>query len=100
MNDRFQEMQLFVRVAETGSFSRAGRELGHAQPTVSRIISALEARLGVKLLARTTRKVLPTEAGALLLDKAGQLEPDYEDEILKAALVVRGGAVTNPALAV
>lgn len=79
MNDRFQEMQLFVRVAETGSFSRAGRELGHAQPTVSRIISALEARLGVKLLARTTRKVLPTEAGALLLEKARVLLADVED---------------------
>lgn len=79
MNDRFQEMQLFVRVAETGSFSRAGRELGHAQPTVSRIISALEARLGVKLLARTTRKVLPTEAGALLLEKARLVLADVEE---------------------
>ncbi|MBX9697801.1 MAG: LysR family transcriptional regulator [Acetobacteraceae bacterium] len=79
MNDRFQEMQLFVRVAETGSFSRAGRELGHAQPSVSRIISALEVRLGVKLLARTTRKVVPTEAGALLLDKARLVLADVED---------------------
>lgn len=64
MSDRFQELALFVRVAETGSFSRAGRESGMAQPTVSRIIGALEARLGVKLLIRTTRKVAPTEAGA------------------------------------
>jgi DNA-binding transcriptional LysR family regulator len=79
MNDRFQEMQLFVRVAETGSFSRAGRELGHAQPTVSRIISAMEARLGVKLLARTTRRVLPTEAGRLLLEKARLVLADVED---------------------
>ena len=62
MSDRFQELALFVRVADTGSFSRAGRELGYAQPTVSRMISALEGRLGVKLLMRTTRKVTPTEA--------------------------------------
>lgn len=69
MSDRFQELALFVRVADTGSFSRAGRELGYAQPTVSRMISALEARLGVKLLMRTTRKVTPTEAGAALLER-------------------------------
>ena len=70
MSDRLQELAVFVRVAETGSFSRAARESGMAQPTVSRIIGALEARLGVKLLLRTTRKVAPTEAGMALLARA------------------------------
>lgn len=79
MSDRFQDLALFVRVAETGSFSRAGRELGYAQPTVSRMISGLEARLGVKLLMRTTRQVVPTEAGALLLDRARGVLTDVED---------------------
>ncbi len=79
MSDRIQDLALFVRVAETGSFSRAGRELGYAQPSVSRMISALEARLGVKLLVRTTRQVVPTEAGAVLLMRARQLLADVED---------------------
>lgn len=79
MSDQIQDLALFVRVAETGSFSRAGRELGYAQPSVSRMISALEARLGVKLLVRTTRQVVPTEAGAVLLMRARQLLADVED---------------------
>lgn len=89
MNDRFQELQLFVRVAETGSFSRAGQELGHAQPTVSRIISALEARLGVKLLLRTTRKVVTTEAGAVLLDRARSVLAEIEE--IESAVRGAGG---------
>lgn len=79
MSDRFQELALFVRVAETGSFSRAGRESGMAQPTVSRTIGALEARLGVKLLIRTTRKVAPTEAGAALLARARIVLAELEE---------------------
>jgi len=79
MSDRFQDLTLFVRVAETGSFSRAGRELGFAQPTVSRMIGALEDRLGVKLLLRTTRKVTPTEAGTALLDRARTVLSELED---------------------
>lgn len=79
MSDQIRDMALFVRVAETGSFSRAGRELGYAQPSVSRMISALEDRLGAKLLVRTTRQVVPTEAGAVLLMRARQLLADVED---------------------
>ncbi len=79
MSDRFQELALFVRVAETGSFSRAGREVGMPQPTVSRLIGALEARLGVKLLMRTTRRVAPTEAGAALLQRARTVLSDLEE---------------------
>lgn len=73
MNDRFTELRIFIRVAETGSFSRAGRELGLAQPSVSRSVAALEARLGVRLLARTTRRVAPTEAGLHLLEQSRAL---------------------------
>jgi DNA-binding transcriptional LysR family regulator len=63
MNDRFYSLQLFARVARTGSFSIAGRELGISQPTASRIIAALEKQVGVALLTRTTRAVTLTEAG-------------------------------------
>ena len=70
MSDRWQEMTVFVRVAESGSLSRAARELTISQPSVSRIVGALEARLGATLLLRTTRSISLTEAGALYLDRA------------------------------
>lgn len=66
MNDRFTQLALFVRTAETGSFSKTAREFGLAQPSVSRAVAALEARLGVTLLTRTTRRVAATEAGQAL----------------------------------
>ena len=79
MNNRLQELAVFVRAAESGSFSRAGRELGLSQPSVSRIIGELEARLGVKLLLRTTRQITVTDAGALFLDRAREILTEIED---------------------
>jgi DNA-binding transcriptional LysR family regulator len=70
MNDRFVSLLLFVRVARTGSFSVAGRELGFSQPTASRIVAALEKKVGVALLTRSTRAVTLTEAGADYLARA------------------------------
>jgi DNA-binding transcriptional LysR family regulator len=64
MNDRFYSLLLFSRVARTGSFSIAGRELGISQQTASRIVAALEKQVGAALLTRTTRAVTLTEAGA------------------------------------
>jgi DNA-binding transcriptional LysR family regulator len=79
MSDRLQELQVFVRAAESGSFSRAARELSLSQPSVSRIIGELEARLGVKLLLRTTRRITVTDAGALFLDRAREILAEIED---------------------
>src|SRR5690242_5144552 len=79
MSDRLQELTVFVRAAESGSFSRAARELRLSQPSVSRIMSELEARLGVKLLLRTTRHVSLTDAGAVFLDRARQVLAELED---------------------
>ena len=79
MSDRLQELQVFVRAAESGSFSRAARELSLSQPSVSRIIGELEARLGVKLLLRTTRRITVTDAGALFLDRAREILSQIED---------------------
>ena len=70
MNDRLQQLALFVRTVESGSFSKAAREFGLSQPSVSRAIAALERRLGVKLLIRTTRQVSATDAGEALLARA------------------------------
>jgi DNA-binding transcriptional LysR family regulator len=79
MSDRLQELTVFVRAAESGSFSQAARELGLSQPSVSRIIGELETRLGVKLLLRTTRRITVTDAGALLLTRAREVLADIED---------------------
>lgn len=79
MTDRWLEIEVFTRVAESGSFSRAAQELELSQPSASRIITGLEDRLGVKLLLRTTRNVALTEAGAAFLDRARQAAADLED---------------------
>ena len=68
--DRFREMSAFVGVAEAGSFARAAAQLRMSPPAVTRSVSALETRLGVRLLVRTTRSLRLTEAGALFLDCA------------------------------
>lgn len=81
MSDRFRELTAFVRAGETGSFSRAARELGVSQPSISRMIADLEARLGVKLLLRTTRHVTPTDAGRAFLERARQILGDLDDAV-------------------
>lgn len=67
--DRLEAMALFVRVAEGGSFSRAAEQLDVARSVVTRQVAALEAHLGVKLLARSTRRLSLTSAGAAYLEK-------------------------------
>jgi DNA-binding transcriptional LysR family regulator len=79
MSDRWQEMTVFVRVAESGSLSRAARELKLSQPSVSRIVGTLEARLGTTLLLRTTRSISLTEAGVLYLERARSLLAEMEE---------------------
>lgn len=70
MNDRLQELTVFARVGESGSFTRAARDMNLSQPSVSRIVGELEARLGVKLLLRTTRRLTLTAAGETFLERA------------------------------
>jgi DNA-binding transcriptional LysR family regulator len=72
-------MAVFVRVAESGSLSRAARELKLSQPSVSRIVGMLEARLDTTLLLRTTRSISLTEAGALYLERARYLLAEMEE---------------------
>ena len=68
--DRLREMELFVRVVETGSFSAAARDLRLGQPAISKTIAALEERLRVRLLVRSTRQLSPTEAGTAFYERA------------------------------
>jgi DNA-binding transcriptional LysR family regulator len=79
MSDRLQELQVFVRAADRGSFSKAARELSLSQPSVSRIVGELEARLGVTLLLRTTRRITLTDAGVLFLARAREILSQIED---------------------
>jgi DNA-binding transcriptional LysR family regulator len=79
MSDRLQELAVFIRAADGGSFSRAARELGLSQPSVSRIVGELEARLGVTLLLRTTRRITLTQAGELFLDRAREILAGLEE---------------------
>jgi len=79
MSDRLLELNAFVRAAETGSFSRVAREFGVSQPSVSRMVANLEARLGVKLLLRITRQVSTTDAGAALLERARHVLGELDD---------------------
>lgn len=68
--DRLREMEVFVRVVETGSFSAAARDLRLGQPAISKAIASLEDRLRVRLLVRSTRKLAPTEAGTAFYERA------------------------------
>lgn len=63
------EISVFARVVEAGSFSEAARQLGLPKSTVSRKVAALEELLGVRLLQRTTRKLNLTDAGAAYYDR-------------------------------
>src|SRR6516225_2980239 len=79
MSDRLQQLAIFIRTAETGSFSKVAREFGLSQPSVSRTLAALEERLGVKLLTRTTRQLSLTDAGEALLSRAREALARVDD---------------------
>lgn len=72
------DLLLFARVADLGSFSRAAERLGLPKSTVSRRVSALEAQLGERLLQRTTRKLMVTEFGQAVLEHARHVAEDVE----------------------
>lgn len=72
------QLRAFIAIAESGSFSGAGERLHLTQPAISKRITALETRLGQRLLDRVGRRVRLTEAGRLLLPRARQLLADME----------------------
>lgn len=76
--DRFTSLSAFVRVVENGGFSAAARRLNMSTTMVSNHVQALEDRLGVRLLNRTTRKVSLTEIGQSYYDRATQILADLE----------------------
>src|SRR6266581_3016403 len=74
--ENFNDLFAFVAVAKQRSFTRAAAQLGVSQSALSHTVRALEERLGLRLLTRTTRNVAPTEAGERLLRNVG---PRFEE---------------------
>lgn len=83
--DQIQAMRVFVRVVEAGNFTRAADSLDLPKGTVTKQIQALEARVRVKLLNRTTRRVTVTPDGAAYYERAARLLNDFDD--LEASMV-------------
>ncbi|MBX8529346.1 LysR family transcriptional regulator [Pseudomonas cichorii] len=77
--DRFDAMQAFARVVEAGSFTKAAETLHMSKTTVTQLVQQLEARLRVKLLNRTTRKVNVTADGAAYYERVVRLLADLDD---------------------
>lgn len=91
--DRLREYEVFVAVAETGGFAAAGRTLGLSAPSVTRLVSGLEERLGARLFTRTTRSLALSESGAGLLDGARALIADadnLEQQAMGSLIAPRG----------
>lgn len=76
--DPLDGMDLFARVVEAGSFTGAAKSLGVGKSSVSERVAALEARLGVRLLDRTTRRLTPTEAGRIYYERAREARSQAE----------------------
>src|ERR1700704_2573199 len=77
--DRIDAMQAFVAVADLQGFAPAARKLGLSPSGVTRLIAALEQRLGARLLQRTTRSVTLTDTGARYLERARRILADVEE---------------------
>jgi DNA-binding transcriptional LysR family regulator len=86
--DRIQAVRLFIRVVDLGSFSKAAEEMGVGQPAATKQVAQLEARLGARLLHRSTRGVAPTEIGLLYYEKC-KLIAHHVDEAESVASLMQ-----------
>src|ERR1700743_3398527 len=105
--DRLNDLAAFLTVAREGSFTRAAAQLAVSQSALSHSLRGLEARLGVRLLTRTTRSVSPTEAGDRLLRTVGPHFEEIEAELAsiselreKPAGTIRISATENAAVSI
>lgn len=83
--DRLDELSVFVAVLETGSLAGAARRLRRSPAAVTRILAALEGRVGARLVERTTRRLAVTDAGRRLADEARTVLAAYEAAIAREA---------------
>jgi len=106
-HENFNDLAAFAVVAKERSFTRGAAQLGVSQSALSQTIKGLEARLGMRLLTRTTRSVAPTEAGARLLQTIAPRFEEIEHELAalsamreKPAGTIRITAGEHPALSI
>jgi DNA-binding transcriptional LysR family regulator len=92
LRESLNDLTAFLAVARLGSFTKAAAQLGVSQPALSQTVRALETRLGIRLLARTTRSVSATEAGERLLKAVG---PRFDE--IEAGLVALAEMRGRPA---
>src|SRR4051794_33748482 len=79
--DNLSALRIFITVAQEGSFTKAGARYAVSQSSISYTVRMLEERLGVRLLARTTRSLSPTEAGQRLIDRLAPMFNEIEVEL-------------------
>jgi DNA-binding transcriptional LysR family regulator len=91
--DRFQEMKVFAAVVDAGSFVGAAAAIEMSKPAVSRYVQELEARLGVRLLQRTTRRLSLTEEGAVFHARCKELLANVEEA--EAEITSRAGEASG-----
>src|SRR5438132_6767241 len=82
--DRLAALEIFVRVVDTGSFSAVARNQQIGQPAVSKAVVQLEEWLGVSLLMRSTRSVVPTEAGRIFYERAKRTIEEADEAVVAA----------------
>jgi DNA-binding transcriptional LysR family regulator len=100
--DRIQAVRLFIRVVDLGSFSKAAADLGIGQPSATKLVAQLEAKLGSRLLHRSTHGVAPTEIGALYYDKCKLIAHHVDEAETVASLLqsqVQGDLRINTSVA-
>src|SRR5262249_29642877 len=77
--DRFTAVRAFLRVVETGSFTKAADSLELPRNAVTKMVQSLEARLQIKLLNRTTRRVSPTNDGAAYFERMSRVLEEWQE---------------------
>src|SRR6202049_3929649 len=82
--DRLAALEIFVRVVDSGSFSAVARHQRIGQPAVSKAVVQLEEWLGVSLLLRSTRSVVPTEAGRIFYERAKRTIEEADEAVVAA----------------
>jgi DNA-binding transcriptional LysR family regulator len=87
--DRLDELAVFTAILDAGSLAAAARRLRRSTPAVSRALAALEERLGLRLVERTTRRLAPTAVGLRFAERARGLLADYGDAVGEAGETTR-----------
>ncbi|TFW19958.1 LysR family transcriptional regulator [Massilia arenosa] len=79
--DRLDELQVFLAILDSGNMAAAARRLNRSPPAVTRILTALEQRVGARLFERSTRRLVATDAGTRLAEQARRLLADYDSAV-------------------